>query len=227
MNGIDVFSAFLIGIAGGVHCIGMCGGVISALRVVTPKDRNPLPFTLSYNTGRIFSYTVAGALTGAVGQMSASLLPVLGQVLALLSGLMLAALAAYLGQWWQGLRHIEAAGQYVWRRIQPVSKRFLPFRSVFSAFPYGVIWGWLPCGLVYSTLTWSLASGSALKGASIMLAFGLGTLPTLLVASYGVQWLLKGFRHPIVRQLIASSLLIYAVFLIYKAISSINYTATG
>ena len=222
MNGIDALSAFLIGIAGGVHCIGMCGGVISALRVVTPKDRNPLPFTLSYNFGRIFSYTLAGAITGALGQMSATLVPVIGPVLALLSGVMLLALAAYLGQWWQGLRHVEALGQHVWKHLQPLSKRFLPFKSVLSAFPYGVIWGWLPCGLVYSTLTWSLASGSAVNGAMIMLAFGLGTLPTLLVASYGVQWLLKGFRHPLVRQLIASGLLIYAVFLIYKAISSIN-----
>lgn len=222
MNGIDALSAFLVGIAGGVHCIGMCGGVISALRVVTPKDRAALPFTLSYNLGRISSYTLAGAITGALGHMSATLLPVIGPILAILSGVMLLALAAYLGQWWQGLRHIEAAGQHIWKRLQPYSKRFLPFRSPLSAFPYGFIWGWLPCGLVYSTLTWSLASGSALNGAVIMFAFGLGTLPTLLVASYGVQWLLKGFRHPVVRHLIASGLLIYAVFLIYKAISSIN-----
>ncbi len=217
MTEINLLSALLVGLAGGVHCIGMCGGVISALRVVTPANTNPLPYTLSYNFGRISSYTLAGAITGALGQMSASLMPVLGPVLAVLSGLMLMALACYLGQWWLGLRHIESLGRHIWKRLQPLSRRFVPFSSPLAAYPYGAIWGWLPCGLVYSTLTWSLASGSALQGALIMLCFGLGTLPTLLVASYGVKWLLQGFQHPVSRQVIAVSLLAYSVFMLFQA----------
>ncbi|QJR79304.1 sulfite exporter TauE/SafE family protein [Alteromonas pelagimontana] len=217
----DILSAFLIGLAGGVHCVGMCGGIATALRVVTPPNANPWPYTLSYNIGRISSYTAAGAITGAIGQISTSYLPIAGPVLAIFSSLMLLALACYLGQWWQGLRVVEKAGSRIWKRIQPISKRFLPFRTPLHALPYGMIWGWLPCGLVYSTLTWALASGSAADGALVMLCFGLGTLPTLLAASAGAKWLVSGFRNPVFRQMIAFLLFAYASWLMVKAIASI------
>ena len=93
MEGINYLSAFLIGLAGGVHCIGMCGGIVAALRMVSPKDANPLPYTLAYNLGRIFSYTVAGALTGAIGHMASEFIPLANYVLTLLSGIMLLFLA--------------------------------------------------------------------------------------------------------------------------------------
>ncbi|WP_201281888.1 sulfite exporter TauE/SafE family protein, partial [Alteromonas sp. KUL106] len=98
------------------------------------------------------------------------------------------------------------------------SKRFLPFKTPFSAIPYGFIWGWLPCGLVYSTLTWSLAAGTALEGAAIMFFFGLGTLPTMLAASAGSQYIVRSFQHNYFRQMIAAIMTIYAVYLIHGAI---------
>ncbi|MDO6537881.1 sulfite exporter TauE/SafE family protein [Alteromonas stellipolaris] len=219
MTEINIFSAFFIGIAGGVHCVGMCGGIVAALRTVTPSNEAALPYTLAYNFGRIISYTLAGAITGAVGQMATEFVPIAKPVLSLISGIMLLLLACYLGKWWQGLNYIEAMGRGLFKAIQPLSKRFLPFKSPAYALPYGFIWGWLPCGLVYSTLTWSLASGSAVDGAAIMLFFGLGTLPTLLAASAGSQYLIAGFRHSVVRQCFSGILAIYALFLIYAAIS--------
>ncbi len=222
MPEVNGFTAFLIGLAGGVHCIGMCGGIVTALRAATPASGYALPFTLSYNTGRILSYTVAGVLAGGIGQMTTMVLPLAGTVLSLVSALLLVCLALYLGQWWQGLRYLEQAGGRLWKVIQPFSARFIPFRTPWHAFPYGVIWGWLPCGLVYSTLTWSLTSGSALTGGFLMLCFGLGTLPTLLAASSGAQYLVTAFRNPKFRQVIALALLIYAFFLIYRIVSSIS-----
>ncbi|MEW9796926.1 sulfite exporter TauE/SafE family protein [Alteromonas sp. CYL-A6] len=222
MTELTGLSALLIGLAGGVHCIGMCGGIVTALQQAVPARRRPFPYMLAYNLGRIISYTLAGALAGGVGQMSAAVLPALGQVLAWLSALMLVALALYLGQWWRGLAYLEKAGNAVWRLIQPLSKRFLPFRSPLAALPYGLIWGWLPCGLVYSTLTWSLTSQQAGQGAFIMFCFGLGTLPTLLAVGSGADYLFKQFRKPRVRQFIASGLLIYSFFLIYRLIHSIT-----
>jgi sulfite exporter TauE/SafE len=219
MDQINFFSAFLIGLAGGVHCVGMCGGVVSALRMVTPKDKPALPFTLAYNTGRIISYTLAGAITGALGKMASDFVPVASYTLSILSAVMVFLLACYLGRWWTGLTALENVGKHLFRYIQPVSKRFLPFKTPFSAIPYGFIWGWLPCGLVYSTLTWSLAAGSAAQGAGIMLCFGLGTLPTLLAVSAGSQYVIKGFKHSVVRQCIAIAMALYAGYLIYSALS--------
>jgi len=218
MTEINIFSAFFIGLAGGVHCVGMCGGIVAALRTVTPANQAALPYTLAYNGGRIISYTLAGAITGAIGQITTSVIPIARPALSIMSAIMLILLACYLGKWWQGLSYIESFGRGLFKLVQPISKRFLPFKSSLYALPYGFIWGWLPCGLVYSTLTWSLASGTALDGAAIMLFFGLGTLPTLLAASAGSQYLIAGFRHPVARQLVALFMILYAFFVIYRAI---------
>ncbi|WP_018981793.1 sulfite exporter TauE/SafE family protein [Salinimonas chungwhensis] len=216
MNELTALSAFLIGLAGGLHCLGMCGGIASALRLAVPADASHWPYTLSYNAGRIFSYTVAGAVAGGIGQMSSEYVPFTGPLLALLSGFMLLAMAAYLGRWWMGLTRLEHAGQVVWRRIQPLSKKFIPFSSPLASLPYGIIWGWLPCGLVYSTLTWALASGGAIEGAQVMLCFGLGTLPALIATSLGAHWLVTTLRQPAVRQSVAVLLALFAATLLYN-----------
>ena len=131
---------------------------------------------------------------------------------------MLFLLACYLGKWWTGLTVLENAGKGLFSKLQPLSKRFLPFKTPFSAIPYGFIWGWLPCGLVYSTLTWSLAAGTAVEGAALMFFFGLGTLPTLLAASAGSQYLIRSFQHTYFRQIIAIIMAIYAAYLVCGAI---------
>ncbi len=198
--------------------MGMCGGIVAALRMVSPKGSSAVPYTLAYNMGRIASYTIAGAITGALGKIASDFVPLASYVLSLFSGVMLLLLACYLGKWWTGLTLLESAGKGLFSKLQPLSKRFLPFKTPFSAIPYGFIWGWLPCGLVYSTLTWSLAAGNALQGAGIMFFFGLGTLPTLLAASAGSQYLVSTFQQSGVRQLIASIMAIYAIYLIQGAI---------
>ncbi len=208
----------MVGLAGGVHCVGMCGGIVATLRMVTPSDKPALPYMLSYNLGRIVSYTLAGGITGLLGQIAANYIPLASYLLSLISGVMLLLLACYLGKWWTGLTAVERIGSKLFSHLQPLSKKFLPFASPLSAFPYGFIWGWLPCGLVYSTLTWSLATGSTVQGAALMLCFGLGTLPTLLAAGAGAHWLVKGLQNNTVRQTIALIMAIYAVYLIYSAI---------
>jgi sulfite exporter TauE/SafE len=172
---------FLIGLLGGTHCIGMCGGIVGALSVGAPAR---FTLHLSYNTGRIASYTAAGAIAGALGEASMALsgqLPV-RSFLYLLANLMLIALGLYLMGMTRALAFSERYGQKLWRHLQPLGRRYLPARSVSQAFPLGLLWGWLPCGLVYSALATALTSGSAWHGAGLMLAFGVGTLPNLLLA---------------------------------------------
>ena len=190
-------AVFLIGLLGGVHCAGMCGGIVSALSLQMPgaAERSAPAWSihLAYNLGRIASYVVAGALIGALGSLGLLLsnwLPVqLG--LYVVANLMMVALGLYLTGLTQTLAFTERAGQWLWRRVQPATKRFLPVRGAAQAFPLGMLWGWLPCGLVYSVLTMTLVSGSAARGAATMLAFGLGTLPNLMLAGL----LLARFRN--------------------------------
>jgi len=189
---------FLVGLLGGTHCVGMCGGIVSALSLGAPARWSML---FSYNSGRILSYGAAGAIAGALGAASMGLegqVPV-RMILFLLANLMLVALGLYLLGMTRTLAFTERAGQHLWRLIQPLTKRFLPVRTVAQAFPLGLLWGWLPCGLVYSALASSLTAGSSGRGALMMLAFGLGTLPNLLLAGILFARLNEFVRRPAVR----------------------------
>lgn len=196
---------FLVGLLGGTHCVGMCGGIVGALSLGAPARWS---MHLAYNAGRILSYAAAGALAGALGAASLTLdgqMPIrIG--LYLLANLMLVALGLYLLGVTRALAFTERAGQHLWRFIQPLTRRFLPARTVVQAFPLGLLWGWLPCGLVYSTLATALSAGSPGRGALLMLAFGLGTLPNLLLAGILLARLNEFVRRPAVR--IASGLLV-------------------
>ncbi|PKO31596.1 MAG: hypothetical protein CVU34_17185 [Betaproteobacteria bacterium HGW-Betaproteobacteria-7] len=191
---------FLVGLLGGTHCVGMCGGIVGALSMGAPGRWS---MHLAYNAGRILSYTAAGAAAGALGAASMSLegqMPV-RLVLYLLANLMLVALGLYLLGVTRALAFTERAGQHLWRRLQPLTRRFLPARTVAQALPLGLLWGWLPCGLVYSALASSLTAGSAGRGALLMLLFGLGTLPNLLLAGILFARLNEFVRRPVVRTL--------------------------
>jgi sulfite exporter TauE/SafE len=214
MTELPFLTAFLIGIAGGVHCFGMCGGITFAMRAACPANQSHLPYALCYHAGRIVSYTIAGALSGALGAFVSTASVHASLVLKVLSITMLILMALYIGQWYRGLTHVEKLGAKLWRVLQPMSKRFLPFQNPLMAIPYGMIWGWLPCGLVYSTLSWSISSKDIFTGAGIMLAFGLGTYPTMLAASMAVSSVTAAFKHVVMRQAIAVLMFFYAFYLV-------------
>ena len=222
MTEITLFSAFLIGLAGSVHCIGMCGGIASAFTFSIPKGHHHGPYIACYNIGRITSYSLAGAITGLLGSIFT--VAILNGLLILqsLSVLFLLLLALYISDLFKGLLWIEKAGSSIWKLISPIGKRFLPFKNPFSTIAYGFIWGWLPCGLVYSALTWSLASGSAIKGALVMLFFGLGTLPALVASSIGAGFLLPLLQNIYTRRFVAILLFLFAILLTFSIIKGIK-----
>ena len=213
-------AVFLIGLLGGVHCVGMCGGIVSALTVQVrlPGQSSPArrewPLHLAYNLGRIGSYTAAGAAMGAIGTVGMLFNDVLPVQLALYvaANLMLVALGLYLTGFTRALAGVERLGQRLWARVQPLTRRFLPARSVAQAFPLGVLWGFLPCGLVYSVLATALVTGSAERGAALMLAFGLGTLPNLLLAGMLLTRLRDVVRNQAVRTGAGLVVLAFGVF---------------
>ena len=179
---LSLMSAFLVGLLGGGHCVGMCGGIVGAVSMHLPQSKSKVPFLLAYNAGRILSYTIAGAIAGLVGASSFFLQQVLPiqHVLYGISSLMLIALGLYLAGIWHGVTHLENAGKAIWKTLQPYSKRYIPVQNFRQAFILGGLWGWLPCGLVYSVLIAAIATGNTVSGGLLMLTFGLGTLPTLL-----------------------------------------------
>ncbi|MDT3706909.1 MAG: sulfite exporter TauE/SafE family protein [Thiobacillus sp.] len=177
----SLLAALLAGLLGGVHCVGMCGGIVAAFSFRADGSAPPFRLHLAYNLGRVSSYTLFGALAGALGASLklTGLMPVqiglyvLAQVVMVLLGLYLAGF----NQW---VLVFERAGGALWRQVKPLFQKLLPVRSLPQAVVAGMAWGWLPCGLVYSILVSALAAGSATSGAALMLAFGLGTLPNLL-----------------------------------------------
>lgn len=210
---------FLVGLLGGTHCVGMCGGIVAALAVQTPGGRAGWPLHLAYNFGRIFSYTAAGALVGAIGGLGLAFGPVARVQLAfyLLASLMLVALGFYLMGFTRSLAFAERLGQGLWKRVQPFTGRFLPVRSVAQALPLGMLWGWLPCGLVYSVLASALVSGSAARGALAMAVFGLGTLPNLLLAGMLFSRFRRFAQSPAARAVSGLLVLGFGLYGLYNA----------
>ena len=201
-----LISAFILGLLGGGHCLGMCGGLMGALTLAIPQEQKNqrLRLLLADNLGRILSYAAAGMLLGLVGvaltnSPAAMLLRIVAAVLLICMGL-------YLAGWWSGLTRIEALGRGLWRHIQPMASRLLPVTSMPRALLLGSLWGWLPCGLVYSTLLWAASQGSAVDSALLMLTFGLGTWPVLLATGLAAERATRLLRQRGVR--IAGGLLV-------------------
>ena len=240
---MDLFSAFLVGLLGSGHCLSMCGGITTMLTSATetksnesalgdipiaqspthsPKQASCHRFSstrliLLYNLGRIMSYSTIGAIVGFTGSVAAKNigLPIAG--LRVIAACFMILLGLYIGQWLMWLTHVEKLGTIIWKRLSPLSKKVLPVNSPLKAFSLGSLWGWLPCGLVYSCLTWSMASGSLTHGASIMFFFGLGTLPALLTLSLSLEKVKLLLSMPTFRQTSSILLITYGIYSFFVA----------
>jgi hypothetical protein len=237
---LDLFSAFIIGLLGSGHCLVMCGGITTMLtsaidtpakntsnlgdinvNVTTDDSSAPSSCTLEinrlnlivfYHVGRIASYCFIGAIVGFTGSIAAKNIgmPIAG--LRLLAAIFLILLGLYIGQWLLWLNRIESLGKGIWGYLSPLAKHVIPVDNAKKSLGLGALWGWLPCGLVYSTLTWALASGSTFTGAAIMLFFGLGTLPALLTVSFGIDSIKKLLVKTAFRKTMAFSLVCYGIY---------------
>jgi hypothetical protein len=202
----QLLSALVLGLLGGGHCLGMCGGLMGALTFAIPKEQRGrrLRLLLAYNAGRVFSYACAGLLMGMLGWAVANSPGAM--LLRVIAGLLMVTMGLYLAGWWSGLTRIEGLGRGVWRYLQPLASRLMPVSNVPRALLLGAVWGWLPCGLVYSTLLWSASQGNALHSALLMLAFGLGTWPVLLATGLAAERITALLRRRSVR--VAGGLLV-------------------
>jgi len=182
-------SALVLGFFGSVHCLGMCGGIAAALGQAIPAESagRRLLSSSVYSFGRVTSYAAAGAIVGFFGE-TFSAWTGLTVALRVLAGLLILGFGLHVAGWWNGLAAVERIGLVAWRRLAPLARKIGPPDRFWKTFALGMVWGWLPCGLVYAALIGASATGHAASGAVFMAIFGLGTLPALLAASgFGAQ----------------------------------------
>jgi sulfite exporter TauE/SafE len=170
-----------LGLASGVHCAGMCGGIVTAFSLGNPAQRSAGRTSrrlFFFNAGRISSYAVAGALAGTLGWYAGG--P--QTALLILANVVLVFVGLHLAGWSSPMRWLERLGAPLWARIQPLASHLMRTPGIPAAYGTGLAWGLLPCGLVYGALTAAAFAGSPAAGAAAMLAFGIGTLPWLMAA---------------------------------------------
>jgi sulfite exporter TauE/SafE len=215
-------SMFAVGFLGSVHCLGMCGGIAAALtHAIRPKRRvgsSLLWAHLCFSVGRIGSYVLAGGVAGSAGLVLGKLLGPAGPfVLRCAAGLLLVALGLAVSGWWLGLRRLEEHGARLWSRLAPTLERLRPAESLPRAIGLGALWGWLPCGLVYSALASAMSQGRGLTGALAMLAFGLGTLPALVATGTLARELPRLVRRPQTRTTAGLLILLFGIWTVAAA----------
>ncbi|MDY6815040.1 MAG: sulfite exporter TauE/SafE family protein [Pseudomonadota bacterium] len=209
-------SAFVIGLLGSSHCLGMCGGISASLSMALPVGRGfrfrQSLMLLAFNFGRIGSYTLIAALIAVLSTGAASQWALAGMVLRTIAGLLLIFMGLSMGQWWQGIRYVEKIGAPVWQKLSPLTRRLMPIHHPGQALALGALWGWLPCGLVYSTLGWAALQPTVTSAALTMFFFGLGTLPSMLATGYAASWVRGLQKHQAVRKASGALLILFGIW---------------
>ena len=212
---VVVSSALLMGVAGSGHCTLMCGGLVglttsASVRSEVASTHTQFRRIAASSAGRILSYSMAGAAAGAAGGGLIAMLAVdrLPWALRLLAGAMMIAVGLHLAGFTRALRPVEWLGHVLWKRIAGPAMRFAVVRSLSGAFVFGLLWGWLPCGLVYAALALAGATGSALQGAVVMTAFGVGTLPALAALAWTGAVVARHARTRRIRWIAAAAMLL-------------------
>ncbi|MFT2111456.1 sulfite exporter TauE/SafE family protein [Marinomonas sp. 2405UD68-3] len=176
-------AAFLIGLAGAGHCFGMCGGIASTLSMGTQSKSliTKVAIQLLYNIGRIISYAFFAFILTYFFSLSFELYSALSSPIRTFAGIILILTGLYLIGLNKWILRIEAIGKHIWKFVSPAAKSILPINTPKKALMAGFLWGWLPCGLAYSSLLWVSSTGEPMKALWLMVGFGLGTLPAMLL----------------------------------------------
>jgi len=211
-------AALAMGLFSSLHCIGMCGSIIGTLSLsLDPKVRNNkgtmFIYVLSYNAGRVLSYSLAGVVIGMVEFFL--LLPFThGQghrFLQIVAAAVMTGAGLYIGGWFPGFAYIEKLGSRWWKLVEPFGRKLIPVKSRTHAFLFGMIWGWLPCGLIYTALALAATAGDVIHSALTMLSFGVGTLPAVMGVGIMTSMLSKLSRMQRFKQLIGVLFIFFAL----------------
>lgn len=177
-----VATAFVTGLLGSAHCFGMCAGIsgLFAINVNVASMKAQVPKAIAYNAGRVVSYAVLGVAVAMIGKTMVSGIPDIAAPVRFASGVLIILVGLQLAFGWRLLSPLENAGARLWNRIAPAAKGLVPVETTTQALGLGLIWGWLPCGLVYSVLLLAATTADPFGGGLVMVAFGLGTMPAMI-----------------------------------------------
>ena len=217
VENFTLIAFFATGLLGSIHCVGMCGGISSALSFAVPKEKltNKYIFLyhINYSFGRISTYTIIGAISGLFGSILSNILGNFGpQFLRMLAGVMLILLGLHLTNWWLGIRYIEEIGIKIWRLISPITKHFIPVTSLYKGYLLGMVWGALPCGLVYSTLALALTQSNWQKSSLMMTIFGIGTMPAMFLTGTLSKHFSKFLKEQSTRHISGGLIIIFGIW---------------
>lgn len=175
-------AAFVTGLLGSAHCVGMCGGIsgLFAVNAAVSSIKTQTPKAIAYNLGRILTYAMLGVVVAVLGKTMVDSIPTMAAPVRLASGMLIILIGLQLAFNWRILTPLETAGAKLWRTVAPAAKGLLPVESSGQALGLGLIWGMLPCGLVYSVLLLAASTTDPVSGGAVMLAFGLGTMPAMI-----------------------------------------------
>ncbi len=214
----SVVAAFLLGLMGAVHCIGMCGGIAAALAFAIQSPKQKILILIAYNIGRVGSYALIGLLAGVLGKLfldvtsNFTTMPILRYVAAVMMVLM----GLYISGWWKVLTRLEKLGAHLWKVIQPIGQNVMPVDTLTKGLIFGAVWGWLPCGLVYSALAFSMTQAEPSMAAVCMFAFGLGTVPAVLVGGVMGEKLKTILQNRSLQRLLGMSLIFFGIWTAYN-----------
>lgn len=213
----DIGAGLLLGLLGSLHCIGMCGGIAGALQLTTSGRYSAVANTLLLNAGRILGYAAMAALIAAALAAGLGDIPAMPQVLRTLAGAMLILMGLFVAgllaaSKWNPLTLLEALGGRLWRHIMPLQKKMLQSPALLARLGVGFCWGWLPCGLVYSTLAWAISTHDPLTGAIRMTSFGVGTLPALISTGLFAARIQRQLQKRRTRQLGGIILILFGIW---------------
>ena len=214
---ITLSAALLAGIAGSAHCLVMCGGLSGALSMRGRRSDAWL-----YHAGRLSGYTTAGAVFGLFGAslQAAVNLPMLAALARVAAGVLVILIAVRVLFGFNALPWVERLGARFWRLVQPLARQAANSPRRARSLLLGLLWGWLPCGLVYSVLLLAALSGDAVRGAGTMLAFGIGTLPVMLTASVLSARFSRGLATRGGKRLSGAILFVFGVWLAWAGLPS-------
>ncbi len=183
-----------------------------------------MSYIFSYNLGRITSYSTAGFL---VGFIQAIIILPFGlehgyRILQLFSAVVMACAGLYLAGWFPRFAYIEKVGGKLWKLIEPFGRKLIPVSSRTQAYLFGMVWGWLPCGLVYAALALAATTGDPYRASLTMLAFGLGTLPSVLGIGIMTNLLTKLSQMQRFKQITGSLLILIAIFALFPELNPLR-----
>lgn len=220
-------AALLAGLVGSAHCVGMCAGIsgLFAVNAEAASMRRSIPTALTYNAGRVITYAALGAIVAALGGVIIRVSPDVAGAVRIVSGVIIVLVGLKVAFDLRVLNAIERTGGSLWARIAPAATKLVPVTSLPRALGLGLIWGWLPCGLVYSVLMIAAASANPVGGAATMIAFGLGTMPAMLLSGLGAARLSNLLQRRETR--LGMGLLIVAMGLLTIALPLGNLLPSG